>query len=171
MNRDSPAGPGPRRWLAHPWLSLLVAASWLLLQGSLAPVDWIWAAILGLLLPWLAHDFIGAGSQARAAGALLRLVPRVLWDIVTANLAVARLVLDPGRRPRPAWVRVPYTLHDPRAVALLATIITTTPGTVSCVVDEERREILVHALDTPDPAAVAAEILARYERPLKEIFG
>jgi multisubunit Na+/H+ antiporter MnhE subunit len=30
---------------------------------------------------------------------------------------------------------------------LLATIITTTPGTVSCIVDEERRLIWVHALD------------------------
>ena len=41
---------------------------------------------------------------------------------------------------------------------------------MSCVVDEHRREILVHALDAPDPEAVVAEILARYERPLREIF-
>lgn len=163
---------GPRRWLGHPWLSALVATSWLLLQGSLAPVHWLWAAVLGLLLPWLAHDFIDTpATPLRAAGALLRLAVRVLGDIVRANLTVARIVLDPRRQPQPAWVRVPYTLHDPRAVVLLATIITMTPGTVSCVVDEERRNILVHALDAPEPQAVAAEILERYERPLREIFG
>lgn len=162
---------GPRRWLAHPWLTLVILTSWLLLQGSLAPVHWIWGAILGLVLPWLAHDFIGPGSRVRAGVVLLRLVLTVLWDIVVANLAVARLVLHPGATPRPAWVRVHYTLQDPRAVVLLATIITTTPGTVSAVIDEERGQILVHALDAVDPQAVAADILARYERPLKEVFG
>lgn len=170
MNHEPRETAGPRRWLAHPWMTLLIATSWLLLQGSLAPVHWIWGAILGLGLPWLAHDFIGPGSRVRAGGTLLRLAATVLWDIVVANLAVARLVLHPGVQPRPAWVRVPYTLEDPRAVVLLATIITTTPGTVSAVIDEQAREILVHALDTDDPVAVATEILHRYERPLKEIF-
>ena len=68
-------------------------------------------------------------------------------------------------------MRVPLELTHPTAITLLATIITTTPGTVSCVVDEERREILVHALDCDDPAALAAQIKQRYEAPLREIFG
>jgi len=160
-----------RRWLAHPWLSATVAAVWLLLQGSIAFPHLLWAAILGVLLPWFAHDFIGAGSRLHAPATALKLVAVVLWDILRANLTVARIVLHPGIRPQPAWLRVPYSLADPRAVVLLATIITTTPGTVSCLVDEERRQILVHALDAPDPDAVVAEILQRYEQPLKEIFG
>ena len=160
-----------RTWLAHPWLSALIAATWLLLQGSLAPAHLLWAVILALGLPWLLARFIGPGSGVRSFGRAARLSGIVLWDIVVANLAVARLVLNPWRTPRPAWVRVRYTVSDPRGVVLLATIITTTPGTVSCRIDSARREILVHALDTTDPLAVEAEILARYDRPLKEIFG
>jgi len=167
---DSDRAPARRRWLAHPWLSATILVSWLLLQGSLAPAHWIWGAILGLALPWLAHDFLGPSSRLRAPGVALRLLGTVLWDIVVANLTVARLVLDPRRMPQPAWVRVPCTLQDPRAVVLLATIITTTPGTVSCVIDEDTGDILVHALDAADPDAVAREIIERYERPLKEIF-
>lgn len=160
-----------RRWFAHPWLSIVIAASWLLLQGSFAPAHLIWAAIMGLALPWLVHDFIGAGSRLRAGRVALRLALVVLGDIVVANLAVARVVLHPRVEPQPCWVRVPYTLTDPRGVVLLAMIITNTPGTVSSVVDEQRREILVHVLNTSDPEAVVAEILQRYELPLKEIFG
>lgn len=160
-----------RRWLAHPLLSAVIAVVWLLLAGSLAPVHWLWAAIMGIFLPWLVHDFIDVPGGGRRPLVALRLLGTVLWDIVVANLAVARLVLQPGVRPHPLWVRVPYTLEDPRAVVLLATIITTTPGTVSCVVDELRREILVHALNATDADAVAADILQRYERPLKEILG
>lgn len=172
MKPSPHSAAGERRWLAHPWLSGLIAVAWLLLQGSLAPVHWLWGAVLGLALPWLAHDFIDAPPTAvRSVGTMGRLALVVAWDIVRANLTVARIVLDPRRHPVPAWVEVPYTLRDPRGVVLLATIITMTPGTVSAVVDEERSRILVHALDAPDPQGVADEILARYQRPLLEIFG
>ena len=95
----------------------------------------------------------------------------MLWDIVVSNITVARIVLSPGSsRSRPGC-RWRWTCEHPTAITLLATIITTTPGTVSCVVDEERRLILVHALDCSDAAALAAQIKQRYEEPLKEIFG
>jgi multicomponent K+:H+ antiporter subunit E len=41
---------------------------------------------------------------------------------------------------------------------------------VSCVVDEARGEILVHALDCDDPASAAEQMKQRYERLLMEIF-
>jgi len=163
--------PTGRGWLPHPMLSLLLAAVWLLLQESLAVPQLIAAALLGLIVPRLLHGFIGTSSGPRAPRVALRLLFIVLWDIVLSNLTVARIVLTPGAKPRPAWVRVPLDLQHPTAIVLLATIITTTPGTVSCIVDEARREILVHALDCADPQALAAQIKQRYEAPLKEILG
>ena len=56
------------------------------------------------------------------------------------------------------------------AVALLASIITMTPGTVSCDVRIDERRILVHALDVDDPDRTIQLIKSRYERPLQEIF-
>lgn len=161
----------PAGWLSHPVLSLLLAGAWLLLQQSLAVPQLISAAVLGLVLPRMLHGFLGPGTRLRAPGTALRFAGVVLWDIVASNLTVARLVLNPASRPQPAWVPVPLALTNPTAITLLATIITTTPGTVSCVVDEERGEILVHALDCADPAGMAAQIKQRYEAPLLEIFG
>lgn len=159
------------RWFAHPVLSLLLAAAWLLLQQSAAPAQLITAAVLGLVTPRLLHGFLGEPVRPRAWGSALRLVRVVLWDIVVANFTVARIVLSPGARPQPAWVVVPLAVQHPSAISLFATIITMTPGTVSCVVDVPRRQILVHALDCSDTAAAAADMKARYEAPLKEIFG
>ncbi|WP_341886664.1 Na+/H+ antiporter subunit E [Variovorax sp. YR752] len=161
----------PAGWLSHPVLSLLLAAAWLLLQQSLAVPQLISAVVLGLGLPRLLHGFLGPGARLRAPVTALRFAGIVLWDIVLSNLTVARLVLNPASRPQPAWVPVPLALTNPTAITLLATIITTTPGTVSCVVDEARGEILVHALDCTDPAGMAAQIKQRYEAPLLEIFG
>ncbi len=156
-------------WLAHPWLTALLALSWLLLQHSLAPVHLIAGLLIGLVIPRLLHDFLPRPATLNWAPAL-RLTRLVLWDIVISNITVARLVLGPLSRPRPAWVPVPLALTHPTAISLLATIITTTPGTVSCTIDEPGRQILVHALDCSDPAQMAADIKQRYELPLLAIF-
>lgn len=170
---SEPTRPAPKAagWLAHPVLSLLIAAAWLLLQQSVALPQLITAAVLGLGLPRLLRGFLGPGVRPRHWGVALRFFGIVLWDIVVSNLVVARIVLSPASKPQPAWVRVPLDIRHPNAIVLLATVITTTPGTVSCIVDEERHEILVHALDCDDPAAMAAQIKQRYEQPLKEILG
>jgi multicomponent K+:H+ antiporter subunit E len=169
MNERKPGGSA--RWLAHPVPSLLVAATWLLLQQSLAPVQLILAAALAVVIPRLVADFLGPPVPLRSMGRVSRFSLRVLLDIVTSNVTVARIVLNPLREPQPCWVRVPLRLDHPNAVAAMASIITMTPGTVSCVIDEERGEILVHALDCDDPQALAREIVQRYEQPLLEIVG
>ena len=164
---DPPARPG---WLPHPVLSLVLGLAWLLLQRSLAPAQLLWAIVLALAVPRLAHGLIGDSVRVRSLGTMLRLTGVVLWDIVVSNLTVARLTLDPRAEPQPAWVDFPLTATHPTAVTLLATIMTITPGTVSCVVDEARRTILIHALDCDDTAALVAQIRQRYERPLCRIF-
>ena len=160
-----PAGVWPR-----PLLSALVAASWLLLNQSLALPQLITATLLAWGLPRVLHGFLGPGARVHAWGTLLRLTGVVLWDIVVSNFTVARLVLHTGARPQPLWVPVPLDIQHPLAVSLFATIITTTPGTVSCVVDLAGRQILVHALDGADAPGMARQMKQRYEEPLREIF-
>ena len=157
-------------WLAHPVLSLVLAALWLLMQQSLAPAHLLSAAVLALVVPRLVHGFLGPASRVHSVPAAARLMGVVLWDIVVSNVAVARIVLNPAARPQPGWVRVPLDTRHATAVTLFASIITMTPGTVSCVVDDEHWEILVHALDCDDPQAMAQQMKQRYESPLREIF-
>lgn len=156
-------------WFAHPALSVLLGASWLLLQHSLATVHLLSAVLIGLIVPRLLDGFLPATTHFRWWPAV-RLTRRVLWDVIVSNFVVARLILGPMSRVHPVWVPVPLALTHRTAISLLATIITTTPGTVSCTIDEERRVILVHALNCSDPTAMAADIKTRYETPLVAIF-
>lgn len=158
-----------KRWVNQPWLSVILAFSWLLLQHSLAPVHLLSAALIGLVIPRLLHDFLPAPATIKFLP-LVQLGAIVMWDIVISNVTVAQLVLGPIAKLRPAWVTVPLTLTHPTAISMLASIITTTPGTVSCTIDEQRREILVHALDCADPAQMAADIKQRYEVLLQAVF-
>ena len=65
---------------------------------------------------------------------------------------------------------VPLDLTNIHGITTLASIITLTPGTVSAELSDDRRYLLVHALDLQDPQALIDEIKLRYEAPLKEIF-
>lgn len=158
-----------RRWFPHPVLSLQLGVSWLVLVHSLALVHWLSALLVAWAVPRMLAPFLGDASRIHWP-TTVRLILLVLWDIVVANIAVARITLGSMHRPRPAWLRVPLACDHPRVNALFATIITTTPGTVSITVCEERREILVHALDCDDDEAMVAEMKARYEAPLIRIF-
>ena len=172
MTPDNPPDAVARKdgWFSHPVLSLLLVASWLALSRSLEPVHLLSALLIGLSVPRLLRPFLAPVSRVRWAPAM-RLTVVVLRDIVMSNIAVARLVLGPMSRPRPAWLPVPLACDHARVNALFASIITTTPGTVSCVIDEQRHLILVHALDCDDAQAMIDDMKARYEAPLMAIFG
>jgi multicomponent K+:H+ antiporter subunit E len=158
------------RIFPHPVLSIQLALSWLVLSHSLAFVHLLSAALLGWLLPRLLRGFF-ADASALHWPTVLRLTGVVLWDIVKSNITVARITLGSLKGIQPAWVAVPLQSDHPRVNALLASIITMTPGTVSAVVCSHRHEILVHALNCDDPAALALDIQQRYEAPLLRIFG
>lgn len=160
-----------KRLLPHPIASFFVLAVWLCLYSSLAPADVAGGALLAVLLPLLLDPFLRDPVGLHRPWVAARLAAVVLWDVVAANIAVARRVLGPLSRLRPGFVEVPLDTTHPDAVALLASLITMTPGTVAADIDEARTRILVHVLDLTDPAELVAQIKQRYERPLKEIFG
>ena len=160
-----------KRWLPHPVVSGLVLTVWLGLHSSLAPIHLAGGMLLAVLVPRLLRRSLAGAGRARRPWVAIRLAGVVLWDIVTANVAVARRVLGPMSRLRPGFVEVPLDLAHPDAVALLGSIIAITPGTVVADIDDARARILVHVLDLADPTALVSEIKDRYERPLKEIFG
>jgi multicomponent K+:H+ antiporter subunit E len=159
-----------KRIFPHPALSIQLAISWLALSHSLALVHLLSAALLGCLLPHLLRGFL-ADASALHWPSVFRLTGVVLWDIIKSNITVARITLGSLKGIQPAWVPVPLQTDHPRVNMLLASIITMTPGTVSAVVHSHRREILVHALNCDDPAALALDIQQRYEAPLLRIFG
>lgn len=160
-----------RRVLPHPWISLVLFLTWPALVSSVAPIHLLGAAALAVAVPLAVNPFLESPVRLQRPLAIVPLALIVARDVIVANIAVARLILGPTRRLRPMFLEVPLDTRHPQAIAFLASIITMTPGTVSCDIDEARSHILVHALDAEDPARIVADIKARYERRLMEIFG
>jgi len=154
----------------HPLLAAFVVLVWLLLSGFTFG-GLLVGVILALLITPIATLFWTERLELRRPRVLLRLIPRWLWDIVTANAAVAWCVV--ARRPQtlqPAFLHIPLELENHYGCVFLASIITLTPGTVSVQFNNARDTLYVHALDCPDPDAAIATIRRRYEQPLRELL-
>lgn len=160
------------RWLLpHPFLTLLLAIVWLLLQNKFSAGMAVFGLILGIIIPRATASWWPDRPRSIRLGRLISYMLIVLWDILVANVQVAWIVLTrPNSKLRPAWVVVPLDLVQPEAITVLAGTITLTPGTVSADLSDQGHSLLVHALDTDDPDAVRDQIKDRYERRLKEIF-
>jgi multicomponent K+:H+ antiporter subunit E len=159
-----------RRWLPYPLLSAVLALIWLVLNQSLAPGTLLLAAVLGVALARVVALLQPPAAHIRNYPLFARLLLRVAGDIVLSNFAVARLILRRRRNARSGFVPIPLTLTDPHGLAVLACIITSTPGTIWVSHDPQRNILLIHVLDLLDEQAAIDAIRQRYERPLLEIF-
>lgn len=159
-----------KRWLPAPLLSATLFAVWLLLNNTVDAAHLVLGALVAIVVPWFTERLRPERPRIRRPLVILRLGLVVLWDIVMSNIEVARRILGPEAAIRPAFVWLPLDLTDPHAIVSLAGIITMTPGTLSAELSADRRHLLVHAFNVDDEAALIAQMKARYEAPLKEIF-
>jgi multicomponent K+:H+ antiporter subunit E len=157
--------------IPFPLLSGVLFFSWLLLVAEVSFAHVFLAGLFAVVIPLLVAPFLDHLPRVKSPLAAVRLILLVTWDIVLANVAVARLVLGPEERLRPAFFYIPLQVTNAQSIALLASIITMTPGTVSADLTDDQRRLLVHALDCPDAEQMIADIKQRYEKPLLEIFG
>jgi multicomponent K+:H+ antiporter subunit E len=158
-----------RRFLPYPLLFLSLLAMWVLLNASLS----VGQLLLGAVVAGVACRAVVPLEPPKARilriGTIVQLVGLVVADIVRSNVAVIRLILS-GRPPRSAFVTIPLDLKDPNGLAVLACIVTATPGSAWIEHDAALGRVTIHVLDTGDEAAWSAALKHDYERRLLEIF-
>ena len=159
-----------RRWLPYPILSTLLLVIWLLLNQSVAPGTIVLGALLGIALARVFGLLRPPPVRVRNYRLFGPLFARVMLDIFRSNLAVAKIILRRDRRMRSGFVAIPLALTDRHGLAVLACIITSTPGTIWVNYDSTANILLIHVLDLVDEQGWIDTIKQRYERLLLEIF-
>ncbi|MCB5408845.1 Na+/H+ antiporter subunit E [Pseudogemmobacter faecipullorum] len=159
------------RLFPHPLLSLALLLLWLLLNSfSFGHL------VLGAVVATLAARAFALIEPDRVVlrrpMALVRLFFIVGYDIIRSNIAVARLIISGGRHGRrhSDFVEIPLRMRNPAPLALLAMIVTATPGTAWLEYDEETGVLLLHVFDLVENQDWIALIGTRYESLLMEAF-
>jgi multicomponent K+:H+ antiporter subunit E len=143
---------------------------WLFLNESTAVGHIVFGGILAVFLPLFCQKFLLQTNEIKHPKIIIKFIFVVLYDIVMANFAVAKLVLGSMNKLKPGFVEVPVELENEFAMTLFASVITLTPGTVSVYLSDDNKMLLLHVLDLDDADALIYEVKNRYEMPLKEIF-
>jgi len=160
------------KFLPHPFLTLILAVVWILLQNDISAGMAVFGLILGIVIPIATARWWPDRPRSIRKGKMLVYTVIVLWDILVANVQVAWLILTKSNDAmRPTWIVIPLELTTPEAITILAATITLTPGTVSADLSDEGHSLLVHVLDTDAPDDVRDQIKSRYEARLLEIFA
>ena len=142
------------RWLAY---SVLLGGLWVALSGNLkgelVTGGLISAVVVLFVKEAIFHpsDLLGferpPSRFSWLFGTMLRLTiyfPLLLWEIVLANLHVARLVLDPRMPINPSLVEFESPLRTEASNAVLANSISLTPGTLT--VDMSAHRFIIHCV-------------------------
>jgi multisubunit Na+/H+ antiporter MnhE subunit len=100
----------------------------------------------------------------------LGLALRFPVEVAKSGWATMRLILA-GDGLRPGFARISYEGAGETGAVLLGVLITLTPGTTTLDIDLERRELLLHLLDTRDVEGALAAIRRDFVRPVSLLFG
>jgi multicomponent K+:H+ antiporter subunit E len=157
--------------LPYPLLTLFLIGMWLLLNGfSLGHL--LLGTLVAVFASWAMASLRPDKPKLKKWYLLFKLLAVVVYDILRSNLAVAAVILR--GRPRghtSGFLLVPLEIEDRTALALLAVILTSTPGSAWLEYDSHDRTVLLHVLDLVDEEGWIETIKNRYEKLLMEIFA
>jgi multicomponent K+:H+ antiporter subunit E len=160
-----------RRLMPSPVLSVALLLLWILLMQSLSAGTLVLGAALALFWPAVTVRLRPAPVRLRRPLVMARLFGRVVIGMLQSNAEVAWAILTRrSRNIRSGFVLVPLELRDSNGLAVLAMIITFTPGTAWAQLSADNRVLLLHVFALQNEADLVALIKNRYERPLLEIF-
>ncbi|WP_455476121.1 Na+/H+ antiporter subunit E [Bartonella sp. B17] len=154
----------------HPFFSGAIVFMWLILNGfSLGQL--LLGSVVALCGGWMMRLLEQEKVIIKNWSAVFRLIMRVFIDSITSNISVAWFVLTKRSQEKlSGFIVVPLLLESHTALAVLACILSATPGTVWIAYNSKNGELLLHVLNLKDGCDYKKLIKQRYEQLLLEIF-
>ena len=159
-----------RKIFPHPILALTLWLIWMLLNNSFDPGHLVLGFLIAAIISWYTADFWPRKVIVKEPTTLFKFIAVVLWDILVANIKVAKLILGKTDKLTPAFFRIDLDIQTPLGISILANTISLTPGTVSCDYKADSHQLLIHGLSVDDIDETIQEIKERYEQPLIKVF-
>jgi multicomponent Na+:H+ antiporter subunit E len=151
-------------------LNVLLALVWVALTADFRPSNFAVGFVLAYLLLALLERPLASFGYLRRVRSVAAFIGFFLWQLLIANLRVAYTVLSLRPNLVPGIVAIPLSITRPAAIALLANVITLTPGTLSLDISSDRRVLYVHTFAVGDVERFRASIKQGFEQRILEIM-
>lgn len=155
-------------------LFLVMFIIWILMTG-LDVQELIVGGAVSIILAVILANYInfsfGLSIVPKVVLFIILYLPLMLFELIKANLDVAKRVLNPKLPINPGIVKVPTDIKSDTGKLLLCNSVTLTPGTISIDADEEN--VYIHWIDVKGTTKeeYQQEISLGFEKVLRRIFN
>jgi multicomponent Na+:H+ antiporter subunit E len=146
-----------RKWSEILLIATALSAVWYIFSGMFDVLHFGLGVLASLLI---AANVVSVEDGTRfMAARFVVYVPWLIGQILISNLRVARAVLSPRLKISPTFISQPPGVVGARALTMLGSSLTLTPGTLTVEVDQD--EIFIHALDSSSAQDIEDRVIAR----------
>lgn len=154
------------------FINIVLALTWSALTGRFTLGNLTTGFVLGYGVLFLLRGVFGGGQYFAKIGQIVRITTSFLWELLIANLRVARDVLRPGPlRMKPRVIAVPMDARGDVALLLLGDMLSLTPGTLLMDISDDRKTMFLHFINAPDEEQMKQEVKQGFERRVIELFS
>jgi multicomponent Na+:H+ antiporter subunit E len=148
--------------------NLLLALSWLLLTNTFTLLNVLFGFALGFLVIALIHRTVPAlYFYPKRLPRALHFALFFIKELVVANWRVATDIVTPIWYMHPGVIALPLTAKTEFEIALVANIISLTPGTLSMDVSDDKKTLFVHAMFLDDEEKLRGDLKEIEQRLLQ----
>ena len=150
--------------------NIALAFLWALLNGEVNDTNLIIGFLIGYLILGTVRFRNQTTSYFAKVSQAVRFALVFLKELMVSSVRVAYDVITPTDHAKPGVIAVPLDAETDAEIALLANVITLTPGTLSLDVSEDRKTLYIDAMFIDDPDAMRREIKDGLEKRLLELM-
>ncbi|MGP7816297.1 Na+/H+ antiporter subunit E [Niallia sp. 01092] len=150
-------------------LNIFLAFIWMFLKGSAKADAFLIGYILGLLIIFITRRFFTSRFYLYRVFAILNLLGIFLKELIVANFAVLKAILQPASKLTPGIFAMETVLTKDWEITTLSNLITLTPGTLVVDISEDNKILYIHAMDIRDKEETIKSIQNSFEKAILEV--
>lgn len=152
-------------------LNILIALAWLGMTAEFTAANFFAGYILGYLALWLSPRPLGSGRYFRKVGQSIEFVVFFIKEVTIATARIAYEIVTPTHYMEPAIIAIPLETRSRLQTAILASLITLTPGSFSIEISADEKTLYVHTMYLESPDSFRQEIKDKFEKRVINLLG
>ena len=149
--------------------NLGLALVWMFLTGEFSGINFMMGVILGYGVMFLTQRTFASDRYIQKVNGVIRFLGFFLFELITANIQVAKMVLRPQLNIKPGIVAIPLDVRSDAEITLLSNLITLTPGSLSLELSHNQQILFVHGISVDDEQEFVQKIKSGLEARTLEI--
>jgi multicomponent Na+:H+ antiporter subunit E len=131
--------------------NLLLAIFWMFMTGNFSILGFLVGFVIGFVGLGFSRHVLGSGQYVRNVFGLFRLIAAFAYELVVANLHLARDILRPVPGFQPGFLSFDVRDLPPLETVLLGNMISLTPGTLTVDASDDGNTLYIHTVYAQDP--------------------